>query len=148
MTSSTVTFLHLSDIHFRYSISKGPYDLEVVIRNELLLDAESIAKRLGGVASIFVSGDITLGGRRDENDNFKEERLKLFLSSFQTNFLRAPGIIHMTLCHHPLEWLRDHYEVEEWLDVHSRLQLFGHRHTQRVKQVADNIRVAAGAMHP
>jgi predicted phosphodiesterase len=273
MIANATRFLHLSDIHFRYSISDGPYDLDEVIRNELLLDANAEAKRLGGVHGVLVTGDIAFGGKcdeydtaykwlntlcsqiecsfkniwtvpgnhdvdrtkikpnplsellrgelrdiplqslndvlmrhlenaqsrellfgpleqynlfaaklsnrlstanplfwendvtlsdgsalrlwglnsviiSDENDHDREDRLKLLLSSFQTKFLRTPGVVYLTMCHHPLEWLRDHYEVEGWLDVHARVQLFGHRHTQRVRQVADNIRVAAGAMHP
>jgi 3',5'-cyclic AMP phosphodiesterase CpdA len=265
-------FIHLSDIHFHYATSNGPYDLDDVIRHELVLNAVEGATELGGVEGVLVSGDIAFCGAHqeyntayqwldklcqatscsinrvwtvpgnhdvdltriegnrnaerlratlrqtptdqlnneirktledvndrqllfepleqynifstnlgccstanplywehsvplndgsmlrvrgmnstlvsDRNDSDKEEGRKLILSSFQTKFMRDDGVVDLTMCHHPLEWLRDRYDVEDWLDAHARVQLFGHRHVQRVRPVADNLRVAAGAMHP
>lgn len=88
----------------------------------------------------------TLLSSRDDSD--QHQHTKLVLSGFQTNFLRDDSVIFMTVCHHPLEWLKDKDEVEDWFDAHSRIQLFGHRHVQRVRQVQDNLRVSSGAVHP
>ena len=66
MSSTPITFIHLSDIHFRYSISNGPYDLDEVIRNEFLIDAEVEAQKLSGVYGVLVTGDVAFGGERDE----------------------------------------------------------------------------------
>lgn len=265
-------FIQLSDIHFHYSTSGSSYDLDDVIRHELVLDAASRSNELGGVYGVLVSGDIAFSGRPNEyataynwlselcrevgcssqhvwtipgnhdvdrskirgvrltemlhkqlrrtplddinsqvrscledsesrklmfaplehynafaanfgccstadplywtrdlslNDNSKLrlwgmnsalvsdehdredfEEGKLILSSFQTNFKRADDVVHLTMCHHPLDWLRDRNSVMGWFDTHARVQLFGHRHVQRIVQVGDNIRIAAGAMHP
>jgi hypothetical protein len=270
--SAPLILLQLSDIHFRYSISNGPYDLDEVIRHELLHDATTMAPEAGGFDAILVVGDIAFAAREDEydiayawlnrlatgtrtplskvwtvpgnhdidrskittnaltqmqrtsmrditiedlddqirkhledaqarnllfapieqynafatklgtvstpaplywekdlqlndgsilrvrglnsvlisdpHDSDEERRLKLILSSHQTTFLRHDGVAYATMCHHPLEWLRDVDNVEDWLDSHARIQMFGHRHRQRVKQVADNIRIASGAIQP
>jgi hypothetical protein len=269
---SALKFIHLSDIHFHYATSNGPYDLDDVIRHELVINAVEGAGELGGVDGVLVSGDIAFCGahqeydtayqwlnylcqetncsinrvwtvpgnhdvdrkkiegnrnaerlrallRRtpteqlnneirktledvndrqllfepleqynifaanlgccstanplywehnvplndgstlrvrgmnstlisDKDDSDKEDGKKLILSNFQTKFLRDDAVVHLTMCHHPLEWLRDRYEIEDWFDAHARVQLFGHRHVQRVKPVADNLRIASGAMHP
>lgn len=84
----------------------------------------------------------------DRGDSDQQEPAKLVLSGFQTKFLRDDNVIFLTLCHHPLEWLRDKDAVEDWLDAHARIQLFGHRHIQRVRCVQDNLRIASGALHP
>lgn len=269
---SSLKFIHLSDIHFNYKTSGGHYDLDEVIRHELLLDAAQISGAMGGTDGIMVSGDIAFSGnsveygiaygwldqlcRRtscsfsnvwtvpgnhdidrskikdspisqtlrndlrqtplaelnekirvylenadsrktlfdplehynsfaanfgccstanplfwtrdltlndgstlrlwgmnsaiisDAADSDAHEANKLILSEFQTKFLRDDAVVHLTMCHHPLEWLRDRYAVEDWFNQHARIQLFGHRHVQRVGQVNDNIRVAAGAVQP
>lgn len=273
MATDPISFIHLSDIHFRYGTSNTPYDLDDVIRNELVIDAkEEVTKAQISVYGILISGDIAFSGikaeydiaydwldklckatscslnriwtvpgnhdidRRkiennrsaerlratlrqtplnqlddeirasledaqdrqflfepleeynvfaskfgrcstsrplywedniplndgsilrlrglnsilisDRHDSAKEEQTKLILSSFQTKFIREDGVVYLTMCHHPLDWLRDGDDVEGWLDVHARVQLFGHRHQHRVRPIADNIRIASGAMHP
>lgn len=269
---SSLKFIHLSDIHFNFKTSGGHYDLDEVIRHELILDAAQICGEMGGANDILVSGDIAFSGnareyeiayewldelcRRtncslndvwtvpgnhdidrskindsqlsqmlrgqirqtpvnelnnkiracledaesrkilfapleqynvfaasfgccstadplywtrdltfndgstlrlwginsaiisDAEDSDAHEANKLILSNFQTNFLRDDSVVHLTMCHHPLEWLRDRDAVEDWFDQHARVQLFGHRHVQRVRSVSDNIRIAAGAVHP
>ncbi|MDQ3816181.1 MAG: metallophosphoesterase [Acidobacteriota bacterium] len=258
-------FIHLSDIHFRYGTSNTSYDLDDVIRHELMLDAVSECRRLGGVYGVLITGDIAFAGKAneytiaynwldelcrstgcpfnhvltvpgnhdvdrskikdvplarmlhkqlretplselhdamkvtlenaqsrdllfalledynsfatkfgccstasplywvrnlplndgsilrlwglntvlvsDETDTNKNETGKLLLSNFQTNFKRDDGVVYLTLGHHPLDWLRDQENVEDWFDKHARIQLFGHRHVQRVKPIADNIRI-------
>lgn len=265
-------FIHLSDIHFRYGTSNTSYDLDDVIRHELMLDAVEECKRLGGVYGVLITGDIAFAGKAneftiaynwldelcrrtgcpfnhvltvpgnhdvdrskikdaplarmlhkqlretplselndtmkvtlenaqsrdllfapledynsfatkfgccstasplywvrnltlndgsilrlwglntvlvsDETDTNKNETGKLLLSNFQTNFKRDDGVVYLTLGHHPLDWLRDQENVEDWFDKHARIQLFGHRHVQRVKPIADNVRIASGAMQP
>jgi len=268
------TLLHLSDIHFKHRTSNGSYDLDLVLRHELEIDATQMSTDLGGTDAILVCGDIAFGAVADEyviaykwlqelaettkakdkpiqiwtvpgnhdidwkkiesdrnaqrlrtalrgvtvkkinpelkmaledlhdrqtlfspleeynrfatnlgctsgadplfweqslvlNDGSKlvvrglnssllsdhfdsdeQEKTKLTLSGFQTNFLRDDNIIFMTMCHHPLEWIRDRDEVEDWFDAHARLQLFGHRHTHRIRNIEDNLRIASGAVHP
>lgn len=269
---SSLKFIHLSDIHFHFKISGEHYDLDGVIRHELVLDAEQISHEMGSTNGILVSGDIAFSGNpkeydtaykwldelcqktncslsnvwtvpgnhdidrskikdspisqmlrkelrqtpianlngkirtylenaesrktlfdplenynsfatrfgccstaeplywthdltlndgstlrlwgmnsaviSDADDSDTQETNKLILSNFQTNFLRDNAVVHLTMCHHPLEWLRDKNEIEDWFDQHARIQLFGHRHVQRIRPISDNIRIAAGAVHP
>lgn len=59
--------LHLSDIHFRREDIKTPMDPNIHLRNELILDAEQMCKRLGKVPSaILISGDIAFAAHSDE----------------------------------------------------------------------------------
>jgi len=61
---------------------------------------------------------------------------------------RAPGVTYMSLCHHPPDWLIDHGQVEDLLNARVTLQLFGHKHTQRLQRINDALRITAGAVHP
>ena len=55
--------LHLSDIHFRKDEVGTAMDPNASLRNELLLDAETMCNRLGAVPSaILLSGDIAFAG--------------------------------------------------------------------------------------
>ena len=81
-------------------------------------------------------------------DDDQQEKTKLVLSSYQTKFFREDDIVFMTVCHHPLDWLKDRNDVDDWLNQHARIQLFGHRHIQRVTPIHDNLRIASGAVHP
>lgn len=268
---STLTFVHLSDIHFKYGTANTSFDEDDAIRNELLLDIEKEVKKVPSISGILISGDIAFAGRSteyeiayswleelckrivcttaqiwmvpgnhdidrskitdesardmrqqlraipvgeinqklkayisspvsmdllfsplseynafaikfgcasspnplfweqdftlndgsilrlrginstlvsDQHDSDQHDSNKLVLSTFQTSFKRSDGITYMTLCHHPLDWLRDKDEIAKWLDAHVKVQLFGHKHTQRVKRDAENIVIYSGAMHP
>lgn len=57
------------------------------------------------------------------------------------------GICYLTLCHHPPEWLRDGDALKDHLS-RARIQLFGHKHKQRVSQVDNSLVLGAGALHP
>lgn len=58
------------------------------------------------------------------------------------------GICYLTLCHHPCEWLLDGDVAEDHLTSRAKIQLFGHKHRQRVRKVDDSLVVGAGALHP
>lgn len=103
---------------------------------DVLLDNSIL--RIRGVNSALVSDD------RDEVDTSK-----LVLGSYQTNILREKGVVHLVLCHHPPDWLRDGEEVENDLNNRTRIQLFGHKHSFKTETVNGCCLVlAAGAMQP
>lgn len=93
--------------------------------------------RLRGLNSTLVS---------DHLDNNAE--YKLILGSAQCTLIREDGVEYMTLCHHPPQWLRDQDTVGENLNARARIQLFGHKHHQRVEQINNTLRLTAGAVHP
>jgi predicted phosphodiesterase len=91
--------------------------------------------RLRGLTSALVS-------------NEDDRRTAIVLGAAQATVQRAPGVLHMTLCHHPPEWLRDHDAVEDHLQSKVHIQLFGHKHSQRIYEINGKVRLVAGAMHP
>lgn len=93
--------------------------------------------RLRGLTSTLVSSDL------DNN-----AQCKLVLGNAQCTLLREDGVTHMTLCHHPPQWLLDQDAVESALNTRAHIQLFGHKHYQRVEKINNTLRITAGAVHP
>jgi len=94
--------------------------------------------RLHGFNSVLIS---------DSWDNDGEH--KLVLGRHQYSGLTAQdGVEHVVLCHHPPEWLRERDEVEVALAATARIQLFGHKHSQRLVQINNTLRISAGAVGP
>jgi predicted phosphodiesterase len=91
--------------------------------------------RLRGLTSALVS-------------NEEDRRTGIVLGAAQATVERSPGVLHMTLCHHPPDWLRDHDAVEDHLKSKVHIQLFGHKHSQRIDEINGKVRLVAGAMHP
>jgi hypothetical protein len=82
----------------------------------------------------------------DEHDT--DGAYKLVVGNFQLDLIRQDGVEHMILCHHPPQWLMDQDQADDLLNKRSRLQLFGHKHKQRMNRIDDSVRVVAGAVHP
>lgn len=93
------------------------------------------AVRLRGLTSALVS-------------NAEDKRGDIVLGTAQVGVSRAAGVLHLTLCHHPPDWLRDHDGVEDHLKSKVHIQLFGHKHSQRLDEINGMARLVAGAMHP
>ncbi len=91
--------------------------------------------RLRGLSSALVSNE------RDAKNN-------IVLGQAQVNVHRIDGVEYLTLCHHPPDWLQDQDTVVSHLESKVRMQLFGHKHSQRVQEINKTLRVTAGAMHP
>ena len=259
-------FVHLSDIHFTRASGVSVHDLDKNVRNELVLDATKVAKEVGPVTGVLVTGDIAFSGsetefehatnwlrdfcraigcheesvwvvpgnhdvvrdktkrkltrmlhqgvRKDGSEvdkelreifsdaqsaaallepladynkfagrfgcsisaekhywerdlklacgtpvrlrgltsalvsNEEDRRTGIVLGTAQATVERAHGVLHMTLCHHPPDWLRDHDAVEDHLKSKVHIQLFGHKHSQRIDEINGKVRLVAGAMHP
>jgi len=261
-----LVLVHLSDIHFTRASGVSADDLDKNVRNELVLDATKVAKDIGPVTGVLVTGDIAFSGSKAEYDhatdwlrdfcralgcpaenvwvvpgnhdvdrqmtkrkvtrtlhegirkegadvdrelreilsdaqsaaallqpltdyntfagrfgcsispekhywerdlelacgavirlrgltsalvsNEEDRRTGIVLGAAQASVERAPGVLHMTLCHHPPDWLRDHDAVEDHLKSKVHIQLFGHKHAQRLDEINGKVRLVAGAMHP
>ncbi len=106
-------------------------------QNDFPLNDGSIL-RLLGLNSTLIS---------DKNDD--DGKNKLILGLFQYNKVkREQGVEYLTLCHHPPQWLRDEDAVNDMLNARACIQLFGHKHDQRIQKINERIRITAGAMHP
>ena len=101
---------------------------------DLVLSCGTII-RLRGLCSALVS-------------NEHDAKSNIVLGQAQVNVHRVDGVEYLTLCHHPPDWLRDQDTVVSHLESKVRMQLFGHKHSQRVQEINNSLRVTAGAMHP
>lgn len=252
--------LHLSDIHF-HRASGDPFDIDGDLRNELLIDAQTVKESLGPPDAVLIGGDVAYKGAPGEYNFAKDwlsdlcrtfgrtieiiwcvpgnhdvdravvdesvmlrdlhERLRtgagldeylrdahaktlLFTplaeyNKFAASFgcaiscdapywdqpftlndgstlivrglnstivsdklddtrdvllgqyqvpQRQDGVAHMVLCHHPpSEWI-DRDLAEAALDNRAVVQLFGHKHVQKVNKSGNTLKVSAGAVHP
>ena len=78
-----------------------------------------------------------------QDDSFR----KVVLGQFQVP-LREPGVANLVMCHHPPAWWMDADNVEPALNHRASIELFGHKHSQRLLQVNGTLRLVAGAVHP
>lgn len=105
-----------------------------IAKRDLILNDGSIL-RLSGANSAFVSSSADRPG-------------DLFVDPACFQLQRERGVEHLVLCHHPCSWLRQGDQFSDTLNDISRIQLFGHEHTNRISLGRDTIRVSASAAHP
>ena len=77
-----------------------------------------------------------------------DTRGSLYLSPLQTVFDPLENIVNLALCHHPPEWFMDYDEVDDAICGRASIQLFGHKHRQRILTDHSFIRFSAGALNP
>ncbi|HTT93418.1 MAG TPA: metallophosphoesterase [Solirubrobacterales bacterium] len=108
-----------------------PYwEIDVPINGRLMA-------RMRGLTSVLVS---------DVNDKVD----LLLLSGMQTSSIarREPGVLSISLCHHPFEWLLDGHEQRDRLDHRCALQISGHVHRQQLRPTESGLHLLTGAMQP
>ncbi len=99
------------------------------------------ALRVHGLNSVLASGD---------NDGNGKENKVLVLGKYQCQIEQnqQKGIYNAVLCHHPPNWLRDGYSVQQALNPRAVLQLFGHEHEEKLNSTHESVMISAGALHP
>ena len=93
--------------------------------------------RLHGINSVLVSN------ARDDS-----QPRRLVAGTVQARPSEEPGVTYLSLCHHPPEWFRDYDKVTNSLNNRVKIQLFGHKHFQRIDKINNSLRLGAGAVHP
>jgi predicted phosphodiesterase len=93
--------------------------------------------RLRGMTTTLVS---------DASDD--RESGRQILGTVQCQVEGAPGVVNVVMAHHPPEWLRDEDTVLDHVNNRTALQLYGHKHKQRVYKRDNSVIVTAGAIHP
>ncbi len=68
VSENQLVFIHLSDIHFHRE-RNSMFDIDSGLRNELVLDVNEIARELGHVNGVLISGDIAFSGKISEYDD-------------------------------------------------------------------------------
>lgn len=91
--------------------------------------------RLWGLNTSFVSSS-------------KDQKGSLFVDQASLQIIRERGVVNLVVAHHHLSWIRQDRELEDHLNDVSRLQLFGHVHTNRVDMNRDYVRLTASAANP
>lgn len=66
MLSADLTFVHLSDIHFRKKRSGTAHDADQEIREALEFDLRRLVPRFGPVNGLIVTGDVAWSGNQSE----------------------------------------------------------------------------------
>lgn len=93
--------------------------------------------RLHGVNSALVS---------DKNDN--NANSKLIVGGAQGQVRSEDGVEYVILCHHPPSWLVDRDQRTDCWNARVGLQLFGHKHRDRISRIDQSVVVVAGAANP
>ena len=106
-------------------------------RQDLELE-DGVVLRLHGLTSTLLSG---ADGRDDT-------RARLYLSPLQTVLDPADDAVNLVLCHHPPDWLLDQDDADEAICGRAAIQMFGHKHRQRITQERGYVRFGAGAVNP
>jgi predicted MPP superfamily phosphohydrolase len=103
------------------------------------LDFEhGVVLRVHGLTSTLLSG-------ADACDDTRES---LYISPLQTVLDPVDDVVNLVLCHHPPDWLMDQDEANDAICGRAMLQMFGHKHRQRILRDPDYVRFSAGAVNP
>ncbi len=106
-------------------------------KQDLELDG-GVMLRVHGLTSTLLSGASGLDDTRES----------LYLSPLQTVFDPVEDVVNLVLCHHPPDWLMDQDEVDDAVCGRAMIQMFGHKHRQRIRRDASFVRFSAGAVNP
>lgn len=99
---------------------------------------ESVTLQIHGLTPTLLSGK---GGLDDDRES-------LYLSPLQTVLDPLPDVVNLVMCHHPPDWFLDQDDVHDAVCERAHVQLFGHKHRQRVYRDSRYIRFDAGAVNP
>ena len=110
-----LSFLHLSDIHFRRGQMGDVHDLDSDLRNELERDLRTItANRVPQLDGMIVSGDIAFSGQREEFEFGRGWIEKI------RELINCPdGAIMMTPGNHDVDWKAIDADVE---GLHAKIR--------------------------
>ena len=114
MSPSRTVLLHLSDIHFVKDKSGTRLDIDADVRNELLIDAQGLARDLGSVHGVVVSGDIAFAGKPEEY-----EIAVRWLAELANAVGCPPNRTWLTPGNHDVDWEQIDLTLEL---VHERLR--------------------------
>lgn len=85
----------------------------------------------------------------DSWDDEAHDETKLVLGTIQATAANPePGVAYLSLCHHPVGWLRDRDRVQWVMARRNLVQIYGHIHDQRAFDFDGSLVISSGAMHP
>jgi predicted MPP superfamily phosphohydrolase len=136
-TSADALFAPLASYNAFAAKFKCHFDPKQLVWHHDLTLNDGSKLRLCGLNSTLTSSKLDDGTNK-----------KLVLCDIAHRLLREDGVTYVTLCHHPPDWLIDTAQAEDLLVNRAHVQLFGHKHRQRVLTIGKMLRITAGAMQP
>jgi calcineurin-like phosphoesterase family protein len=91
--------------------------------------------RLWGFNSVIVS-------------DLSDKKDTMLVDPASSQIIHDDGVVHLVMCHHPFNWLRNGGPFEGRINDVTKIQLFGHEHTLRVDEGKYYVRIRAGALQP
>src|ERR1700686_572355 len=89
--TSPLTFLHLSDIHFKEPRAHGDFTLNTDLRDQLQQDVATVLETVGELDAILITGDIAFSGQRAEYEAATQWLSTLQESTRCQTILTVPG---------------------------------------------------------
>lgn len=96
---------------------------------------DSSILRIVGLNSVVISSDLD-----------SDKRL-MVLGQYQIP-QSEDGVAFISLCHHPPECWKDPDTMKDKLNERVCVQLYGHKHNQRISKVRNSLVIGSGATHP
>ncbi len=80
--------------------------------------------------------------------NNEDDKTEISVGEIQASILTEENVIHMSMMHHPIHWLKDGAIIEKYLDARASIQLFGHEHVSKANFEKGILKIYSGAMQP
>jgi predicted MPP superfamily phosphohydrolase len=135
--SNNIIFKHIHEYNFKFASRFGCdiNDKEPIWEKDFPLNDRSTL-RVIGLNSIIIS---------NHNDN---ENRRMVIGEYQIP-LRLDGVTYLSLCHHPPEcWKDAENKIRNKINERIHVQLYGHKHIQKISKVDNSLIIGSGAAHP
>jgi len=117
----------------RFFCDLSPHTRTMVQRSLQFKDGSKLV--MTGLNSTFISSEADKPNELLVDPSFRQ-------------LIRTPGEVNLVMCHHPFDWLRNGDVLKDHLNDVAPVQLFGHKHVERIERTTECVRVAAGSMQP
>ncbi|NRY63289.1 metallophosphoesterase family protein [Clostridium beijerinckii] len=82
-----------------------------------------------------------------DDHKYKTKERKMVITQTQIP-QNKDGNIYMVLCHHPPECWKDNDILEKLMHERVKIQLYGHKHLQKIEVDEKSLKISSGAIHP
>lgn len=129
----------------KFLCSIGPYtvaeDGTIAENSARPFTTRDLALNDGSVLRLWGFNSVIVSDLSDKKD-------KMLVDPAAAQITRDDGVAHLVMCHHPFGWIRNSRAFEDRINAVTKIQLFGHEHTQRVDEGKHFVRIRAGALQP
>lgn len=127
----------VTEMACKYSVDKPNWASNIEIDEKYVLS-------IYGMNSVLTSSHKDHLDERGQKTNVSERKMTI-------NRKQIPeprdNVIYMSLCHHPPEcW--NNQKLQEFMDARVMIQLYGHKHIQKIEEGNNCIKISSGALQP